>query len=220
MKLTEKQKAVYNGLLKIAVNNDITAENRIIVRDNLKMNSVSYGLVIKALSDKNIISINKNDSINIISDTAPEGKIEKESIEAENDPISVDSDTDIYSFKADDFDQNLFFELKSSGARFVPSDYMFTSKNPDVISRMKSIVEFYTSPSDPLTKSQRKLRDQIIEKHNIDMICKKVGSQLHFMNTWGLASVKDVVKDISKAGRKNITVIGNRIVVEVDSSDN
>lgn len=237
MKLTDKQQSVYDGLIKKSNNNHIESSHKSHLQNELGLNAVSFGLVIKALIDKNLIKVEKDGGVNLIptdSSTFVEKKKpvqtsapvsnknghtlnEKKEI-LEDKPKNIQQG-EMFTYHPEDFNQNLFFELKACGANFSPSQYSFFSKNVDVVEKMKEIIKFYESPNDTLTKSQRALRDMIVNKHNIDMECKKLDNKLFFLNTWGIASVKDVVKDIISNGRKNVTVSENRIIVEIDNNN-
>lgn len=234
MKLTDKQQAVYDKLVALAVNSNITPQVRTQIRTDLDMNPVSYGLILKALADKSILNLEKDGSVVVFNQnttkSAPAQAPKAQANVTPTKPIVVavmedsaeeDSETvDMFEYKAEDFNQNMFFELKATGARFKPSDYTFSSKDSAVIKSMKDIIAFYEASSDTLTDSQRKLRNAMVEKHNLDMECKKIGNKIYFMNTWGLADLKAMVKDITKLGRKNVKIVGNKVVVEIDGSNN
>lgn len=232
MKLTDKQQMVFDGLNVKAKFGLIENSSRIHLQNELGLNAVSFGLVIKALVDKALISVEKNGAISMLEsgDIKPvekekpiktiydDNKFEKVKI-FEAKPTSKNVADGFFSYIPEDFNQNMFFELKQVGANFNPSKYSFFSKNSDTIEKMEEIIKFYQEPNDNLTKSQRTLRDNIISKHNLDMECKKVGGKMFFLNTWGIASLKDVVKDIINSGRKSVSIIGNRVVVDIDNND-
>jgi hypothetical protein len=48
------------------------------------------------------------------------------------------------------------------------------------------------------------------------MECKKIGDKMYFLNTWGIANPKDVIKDIIQHGKKKVSHMDNRIIVEID----
>jgi hypothetical protein len=227
MKLTDKQSTVYDAITKKSTSGFISNASKIHVQNELSFNPVSFGLVIKALIDKNLIFMEKNGDVHILSDNyvkpEPKKSISKAIVEpkvvlddSQDAPVKEKVLGELFTYVPIDFNQNLFFELKLCGANFSPSQYSFFSKNVDVVSKMKEIIEFYDTPNDSLSKSQRTLRDNIINKHNIDMECKKIGDKMYFLNTWGIANPKDVIKDIIQHGKKKVSHMDNRIIVEID----
>lgn len=227
MKLTDKQRVVYEALCSMSsTTNFLTNSQKNDIQKELSFNPVSFGLVIKALIDKSIIKMDKNGDVTVLNSDIPSEskvskvvpiKIKEEIVDDKKEVKKVFGDT--FTYSPIDFNQNLFYELKLCGANFNPSKYSFFSKNVPVVEKMKEIIEFYETPNDSLSKSQRILRDNIINKHNIDMECKKIGDKLYFLNTWGIASTKDVVKDIINSGRKKVVVSDNRIIVDIDNNN-
>lgn len=224
IKLTETQQKVYDLLIEKANKGYVNALGRLNTMEQLEMNPVSFGLIVKALADKELITVEKDKSINI-----PLTALKKASTPVKKEePLKASpkspahelvasikkNNSSIYTFKPEDYDVNMFADLKTIGAGFDPKKYVFFSQEQAVIEQMQAIIEFYTSSNDTFSTSQRKLRDEVIEKFNQDMICKKYNGKLVFINTNDLGDTKAIIAHIKKNNRKAAQK-GNKIYVEV-----
>lgn len=211
--LTENQNKVYKEILEKAVKGMVNPNARKSMIVNLGMNAVSFGLVVKALSDKKLIDVNKDKSISVplnANTVTPTPPVTVQMVGRGSRTISNVID-EIFNYVPEDRDPNLFHDLKECGATFTVHNYTFHSADSKTIKEMKRIIEFYQAPNSACTPTQRKLRDAIIEKFNIDMESKKIDGKVYMINTNGLADLKDIVKYLKAKGIKSV-IEGNKVV--------
>lgn len=126
----------------------------------------------------------------------------------------------MYIIEVEDYDANIFDELKIVGAKFDRVNYLFRTKDKDVYDKSMEIVEFYKKGYELMTKGHRAVRTKL-EDYNLDVFAKRMGDKLYFCNTNNLGDIKAMVKLINKLGWKVCDIINDyRIVVQLTLANN
>jgi len=123
----------------------------------------------------------------------------------------------IAKFHIDDWDPNLFQELKNLNAVWDPINYSFHTSCEKTKIAVTKVINFYREPYKLMTKSQRSLRDKLCSEINEDLYAKRVGNKIHFCNTNGLSTVTIIKAKLIKLGYNVVEVVNdNRVVIELN----
>jgi hypothetical protein len=119
----------------------------------------------------------------------------------------------------EDLNQPFFRELQHIGAVFNPIEYMFLLRKSVSNQFLESIINFYNSPYQNMTKGQRNFRDSLIKKlGNPDLTIERYGENLVLtdLNQLG-GTTKEIKSDLQKIGIEIKTIINEtRIYIPIN----
>ena len=203
--MTEKQEIIF-GHLK----NSSMSKKEIVSISG--MNIISVGLVLNNLVSDGLVA-NDNGVFSIISGVEILENVKEVKI-VEKPNKSVELNKGKYSISIDEYDQNMFYELRNLGMTYNPSNYSFNTNDENIISEANEIINHYTCSPTNMTKSQRQFRDFLENNLNLDIFVKRVGEFIYISNTNGLGIMSEILKECKKKYSSVQKINENRIVIK------
>lgn len=112
----------------------------------------------------------------------------------------------MYYITPEDYDINIFDEFELLGIKFNPNLYRFEIVSEKMYQHALRIQNIYLSANSALSSGQRKLRDDIIEEYNLDMVVKKIGNRMFFCNTHDIGCMETISKKLHDSGYNIVNV--------------